>query len=41
MISDACCSGGLRELMVNDSALIETPLQVKKARQDFRPCGHW
>jgi hypothetical protein len=29
--------GGLRPPMVNDSALIETPLQVKMARENLKP----
>ena len=32
MLFESCCSGGLRPPMGNDSALIETPLQMKSVR---------
>ena len=41
MLLDSPCSGGLRAPMLNDSALIETPLQIQKNRLNLKPNSHW
>ena len=41
MLFDSCCGGGLRALMVNDSALVETPLQMQSVSQNLEPYSHW
>jgi hypothetical protein len=39
--SDSFFRGGLGLPMVNDSALVETPLQAKTPRLNLKPDSHW